>query len=727
MHALRWLVLGVVVLPLVACGGGGKNNNTPPDAGSNAPAPKCSDGVDNDGDGKIDYPADPGCYAPNQDDETDDCPDGPGCPACSNGSDDDLNGSTDYPDDPGCTYAADNDEYTENPVACGDQVHIRHLPLDGHVQGTLASGTSTLQGACGGPGTEDVYELRIMHPKVVVATTDGASTADTVLYLRTASCTDPNMELACDDDISSLDHNSTVTASITEPGTYYLVVDTKSSAGGTYDLHVQFLVGEGDPCTAGDDCGPGLVCRVPLNGTAKVCSKHVCDDGVDDDADGKNDYPDDPGCLSATDDDETDDCPDGPNCPECGNSVDDDHDGNTDFPADTQCLAASSTSEACPTHEIVPSLTQATTNGDTTGATNDFEPSCVYSPGQPDLAYRLDVPALTSLSIAIDTGFNWYSDLELLDSTCGGTALDCQYGGITRANVAAGTYYLVVDGDYTGDAGPFTLTVSGTIQNGGSCESALAQAGALTCGTGYACAGTMGSRTCQPATCSNGIDDDGDGAIDFPFDPGCSDPGDDDETDPATAPVCSNHTDDDSDGTTDFPADYGCASAGDTSEAFCTGETDATSLITTRTTTGTTTAKANDLTPSCSSFSTAPEVTYGLQLPVPVQTLDLATTGFDTVLSFLDPHCGAAIACNDEDPNGSSVGPSAISLTSVNAGGYAITVDGYSAYSGDFTLTVHGTVAAGTPCSSPLFSGGANAVLSCPTGTTCTGTPKTCQ
>jgi len=34
-------------------------------------APQCSDGIDNDGDGLIDYPADPGCSSPDDDDETD--------------------------------------------------------------------------------------------------------------------------------------------------------------------------------------------------------------------------------------------------------------------------------------------------------------------------------------------------------------------------------------------------------------------------------------------------------------------------------------------------------------------------------------------------------------------------------------------------------------------------------------------------------------------------------
>ncbi len=34
------------------------------------PPPGCADGIDNDGDGLVDYPADPGCFSPNDDDET---------------------------------------------------------------------------------------------------------------------------------------------------------------------------------------------------------------------------------------------------------------------------------------------------------------------------------------------------------------------------------------------------------------------------------------------------------------------------------------------------------------------------------------------------------------------------------------------------------------------------------------------------------------------------------
>jgi hypothetical protein len=39
----------------------------------------CSDGMDNDGDGKVDFPNDPGCSSLDDTDETDACPGvGPG-------------------------------------------------------------------------------------------------------------------------------------------------------------------------------------------------------------------------------------------------------------------------------------------------------------------------------------------------------------------------------------------------------------------------------------------------------------------------------------------------------------------------------------------------------------------------------------------------------------------------------------------------------------------------
>ena len=63
----------------------------------------CSDGQDNDADGLVDYPADPGCTSAEDNDETDP-------PQCSDGKDNDGDGLIDFPADKGCTAAEDNDE-----------------------------------------------------------------------------------------------------------------------------------------------------------------------------------------------------------------------------------------------------------------------------------------------------------------------------------------------------------------------------------------------------------------------------------------------------------------------------------------------------------------------------------------------------------------------------------------------------------------------------------------
>ena len=58
--------------------------------------------------------------------------------------------------------------------------------------------------------------------------------------------------------------------------------------------------------------------------------------------------------------------------------------------------------------------------------------------------------------------------------------------------------------------------------------------------------------------CDDGIDNDGDGLVDFPADPGCASPSDASERSGA---VCDDGIDEDGDGLVDFPADPGCADA----------------------------------------------------------------------------------------------------------------------------------------------------------------------
>lgn len=70
-------------------------------SGCDAPPP-CSDGIDNDGDGAIDFPNDQGCSSADDTNESN--------PGCIDGIDNDGDGLIDHPADPGCTDPNDSDE-----------------------------------------------------------------------------------------------------------------------------------------------------------------------------------------------------------------------------------------------------------------------------------------------------------------------------------------------------------------------------------------------------------------------------------------------------------------------------------------------------------------------------------------------------------------------------------------------------------------------------------------
>ncbi|MEZ4467563.1 MAG: hypothetical protein R3F43_24750, partial [bacterium] len=82
--------------------------------------PVCSNGIDDDDDGRTDFPLDPGCqYAADPDETSPAFP-----PQCANGRDDDQDGRADFPDDPGCRFAADTLEENQGdiPPRCADGV-----------------------------------------------------------------------------------------------------------------------------------------------------------------------------------------------------------------------------------------------------------------------------------------------------------------------------------------------------------------------------------------------------------------------------------------------------------------------------------------------------------------------------------------------------------------------------------------------------------------------------
>ena len=74
------------------------------------------------------------------------------------------------------------------------------------------------------------------------------------------------------------------------------------------------------------------------------------------------------------------------------------------------------------------------------------------------------------------------------------------------------------------------------------------------------------------AECRNGVDDDEDGHVDYPHDPGCLGLSDRDEADPDPMPACADNADNDGDGLVDFPLDRGCYAASDQDEVDACGQ-----------------------------------------------------------------------------------------------------------------------------------------------------------
>jgi hypothetical protein len=267
--------------------------------------PQCEDGRDNDGDGKIDWPDDPGCFDGADNDEYNSPPPPqpqppppqpqpppppPPLPKCENGIDDDADGLVDWPADPGCFDGADNDEYNSPPPAkqaCEDL-----LDNDG-------DGKADYPADPGCTSAIDNDEYNAPPPPPL-----------------------PKCENGIDDDGDGLIDWPN------DPGC------TEGPDNDEYNTPVYV-------CSNGlDDDGDGKVdypndpgCT-SNNDTDEYNPPPACSDGADNDGDGKTDYPADPGCANAAD---TDEYNPPPPRPMCENGVDDDSDGLVDWPADPGC------------------------------------------------------------------------------------------------------------------------------------------------------------------------------------------------------------------------------------------------------------------------------------------------------------------------------------------------------------------------------------------------------
>jgi cysteine-rich repeat protein len=224
----------------------------------------CDDGVDTDGDGRIDFPMDDGCMAPDWESEA---------PACSNGLDDDADGAVDWPQDAGCSYASDRSEEPDcSDGLDNDEDGQTDFPND---PDCTSAGDPLEAGICA-DGFDNDGDGLVDFP----ADPGCADAADTTEYGPAFDC-DNGLD---DDGDGFVDHLDPGCAAPTDPSEL-----------------------SGSVCDDGlDEDGDGLVdfpadpgCSAPSDASEHGTAQ--CDDGIDQDGNGDADWPADPGCASAAD------------------------------------------------------------------------------------------------------------------------------------------------------------------------------------------------------------------------------------------------------------------------------------------------------------------------------------------------------------------------------------------------------------------------------------------
>ncbi len=300
------------------------NNNNPP------PVYDCSDNIDNDGDQAIDYPADPGCYGPTDNNEYNPTSSTNGNTntntnnnnnnnvntntnvitigggyygggnyyddyECDDGRDNDNDGDYDYPEDRGCRSYTDNSEDSEdndNDAECNDN---RDNDNDGDEDYPDDTGCSSRN-----DDSEDSDDNDNNNDRPEVTTRSASSIGDTSVTLNgrvdgNGLSTRVWFEYSDDrddvdnDEETSEDSIGSGTESFSERitglrrnTTYYFRAVARNSQGTDYGTILSFRTGE-------DNDEP------------------ECDDNRDNDNDGDEDYPDDRGCSSRSDDSEDSD------------------------------------------------------------------------------------------------------------------------------------------------------------------------------------------------------------------------------------------------------------------------------------------------------------------------------------------------------------------------------------------------------------------------------------
>jgi hypothetical protein len=220
--------------------------------------PACSDGLDNDGDSNVDYPADSGCTSASDTSEQVDCADG---------IDDDFDGAIDFPADAGCTSAADATERFDCEDGLDDD---GDGAIDFPADAGCASAQSPIENPACSNGLDD----------------DGDSAADFPADAQCVSASDRSELPDCSDGLDNDGDGAT---------------DFPADAQCVSNADLS----ESPECSDGlDNDGDGVIDypgEYPeCTSAADPIEKPQCSDGIDNDGDGQTDFPADTRCANAS-------------------------------------------------------------------------------------------------------------------------------------------------------------------------------------------------------------------------------------------------------------------------------------------------------------------------------------------------------------------------------------------------------------------------------------------
>ena len=458
---------------------------------------QCNDGLDNDDDGAIDL-SDPGCGADEDDDEADLARP----PECADGVDNDRDGDIDWPLDTDCAAAGAPREGNTCPpsaetVLAGAGESRFRFELDG-------AGEGTTRGRCGGVGEEAIVVLDVSGPSRLSIRIRSPLRGAVSAYLR-AHCGRFESEALCDAAFT----DRTITVDRVEAGQYFLFLD--------HDVPFSAELVVVDVDVSLEPLPPG-----------------PCEDGLDNDEDGRVDRAD-PGCGADTDLDESDP----PTDPHCADERDNDADGHVDWPADPDCARAGAALESPGCGPEVDVMHLPPAGGRVALFPNMLDPGFARASCRGDLGgervFALNLEEAATFAAHIE-GADGFAETRLFvraDCLSAQSELACDERRVSLNRLPAGPVFVFAELGHRVEAGPPPTLVIEAIP--------LVRA------------------------CNDQVDNDDDGRVDL-ADPGCADSLGLDESDPAEAPECADGLDNDDDGDLDWPADADCAAAGDHSE-----------------------------------------------------------------------------------------------------------------------------------------------------------------